>query len=224
MNLLLPYTHIVNPRLKHTYLTFDKEGNLIVKSPRVSQSKIEALLLQKSAWIQRSREKLLKKKGHIGSFGEKTVLYYLGIPYPLQLEANGGQQCKLHFDQTCFTLSFPDHDAQLFQKHTDAFYRQKAQAYLPAEVEKWTEKMGVSYTKLSFRKTKRQWGSCSGKDHLSLNTMLMKLPPFLIEYVIVHELAHITHKHHQKSFWEEVARYFPNYKDAVAELKTYTPD
>ena len=63
MSLLPQYTHIVNPKLKHIYLTFDDEGNLVIKSPKVSQKKIEQLILKKTSWINHSREKIQKKKG-----------------------------------------------------------------------------------------------------------------------------------------------------------------
>ena len=52
--------------------------------------------------------------------------------------------------------------------------------------------------------------------------MLMKLPQDVIQYIIVHELAHIKHKHHQKSFWKLVETHIPNYKQHVTELKKYT--
>jgi predicted metal-dependent hydrolase len=75
---------------------------------------------------------------------------------------------------------------------------------------------------IRFRKTKRQWGSCSGKNVLSFNTMLMKLPEEVIAYVVVHELAHIAHKHHQRSFWKLVGQHMPDYEAHIAELHTYT--
>jgi len=62
MQILPRYTHIVNKHLKHTYLSFDEEANLVIKSPKVSQRYIEQLLLKRSAWINRSREKILQKK------------------------------------------------------------------------------------------------------------------------------------------------------------------
>ena len=76
MDLLPRYTHIVNNRLKHTYLTFDEEGNLVIKSPKVSQAYIEKLLLKKSSWIRRSKEKLLQKKGRTLDFSKEMSLYF----------------------------------------------------------------------------------------------------------------------------------------------------
>jgi predicted metal-dependent hydrolase len=53
--------------------------------------------------------------------------------------------------------------------------------------------------------------------------MVMKLPLDVIEYIIVHELAHIQHKHHQQAFWKHVEHYLPEYKTQVTLLKEYTP-
>ena len=86
----------------------------------------------------------------------------------------------------------------------------------------WAENINLSPAYILFRKTKRQWGSCSAKNVLSFNTMIMKLPPDVIEYIIVHELSHIKHRHHQKAFWQLIERYLPDYKRRVQELMTYT--
>ncbi|TNF45218.1 MAG: M48 family peptidase [Epsilonproteobacteria bacterium] len=222
MSLLPQYTHIVNPKLKHIYLTFDNEGNLVIKSPKVSQRKIEQLLLKKSSWINNSREKLQQKKGKALDFTQTLELYFLGQAYPLTLKSHDKKRARLDFDGERFTLFYHTYDEELFQRHIDRFYKEEAQQYLPSQVEHWTQKMHLSPTALRFRKTRRQWGSCSGKNVLSFNTMLMKLPIDVIQYIIVHELAHIKHKHHQKSFWLLVERHLPDYKQRVKELKNYT--
>ena len=222
MNLLPRYTHIVNPKLKHTYLSFDNEGNLVIKSPKVSQRYIEQLLLKKSDWINRSKEKLSQKKGKALNFSQQAELYFQGQAYPLRLIEQTKKRTKLIFDQELFLLYYHHYDEVLFQKHVDDFYREESKLFVPLLVEKWSAQMALVPTGIRFRKTKRQWGSCSGKNILSFNTMLMKLPRDVIQYIIVHELAHIKHKHHQKSFWKLVETHIPNYKQHVTELKKYT--
>ena len=222
MNLLPRYTHIVNPKIKHTYLSFDNEGNLVIKSPKVSQRYIEQLLLKKSDWINRSREKILQKKGKLLDFSQGGELYYKGQAYPLKLREHSKKRTKLIFDQERFLLYYHQYDEILFQKHIDTFYKKEAKEFVPLLAEKWSRQMALAPTDIRFRKTKRQWGSCSGKNILSFNTMMMKLPQDVIQYIIVHELAHIKHKHHQKSFWKLVEHYMPDYKQHVAELKKYT--
>ena len=224
MSSLLPaYTHIVNPKLKHTYLLFDDTGTLVIKSPGLSIHHIEQLLIQKSAWIERSRRKIASKKGRYPDFSNDPYLYFLGKPFPILLEKHTSKTTKLCFDNSVFRLTYHMYEPLLFVKHIDTFYKQEAQQYIPPLVAAWAEKMHCSYQTLRFRKTKRQWGSCSSGNVLSFNTMLMKLPKHLIEYVIVHELSHIHYKHHQHAFWKCVERYLPDYKARVAELKTYTP-
>ncbi len=216
------YIHVVKPKLKHTYLTFDNKGNLIISSPEVSQQYIKQLLLKKSNWINKSRKQLLQKKGKPLDFSQEAELYYKGLPYPLKLIEHSKKRINLIFDQELFVLYYHQYDEILFQKHIDTFYKEEAKQFAPLLVEKWSKKMALSPTDIRFRKTKRQWGSCSGKNVLSFNTMIMKLPQDVIQYIIVHELAHIKHKHHQKSFWKLVEYHMPDYKQYVAELKKYT--
>ena len=222
MSLLPQYTHIINPKLKHIYLTFDNEGNLVIKSPKVSQRKIEQLLLKKSSWINRSREKIQQKKGKPLDFSNTLELYFMGEAYPLTLIQHSKKRIKFDFDGKNFTLFYHTYDEKLFQTHFDRFYKMQAQKHISPHVASWSKKMGLSPTNVRFRKTKRQWGSCSGKNVLSFNTMMMKLPHDVIQYIIIHELAHIKHKHHQKDFWQLVEQYLPDYKKQVKELKNYT--
>ena len=221
LSILPQYTLIINPKLKHIYLKFDDEGNLIIKSPKVSQKRIEQLLIKKSDWINSAREKISSKKGKHIDFSEESKLYFFGKPYPLSLTLHKKKRTHLLFDGDSFELHYHLYDESLFQKYIDRFYKEEANKHIPDLVEKWSQKMQLFPTKTSFRKTKRQWGSCSSKNALSFNTMMMKLPLNVIEYVVVHELAHIAHKHHQKPFWQLVAKHLPEYKEHIAELKTY---
>ena len=222
MSLLPQYKHIINLKLKHIYLSFDESGELVIKSPKVSLRKIEKILLKKASWISKSREKLLLKKGKALDFARRPELYFMGVVYPVILTAQDKKKCQLHFDGEKFMLQYYRYDESLFQKHVDTFYKIQAQKHLPSLVEEWSEMMSLSPSDIRFRKTKRQWGSCSGKNVLSFNTMIMKLPQDVIQYIIVHEIAHIRHKHHQKAFWKEVECHLPDYKMQVQELKNYT--
>ncbi len=221
MSLLPHYTHIINPKLKHIYLSFDNEGNLVIKSPKVTQQKIEQLLLKKSSWINHARKKIQQKKGKPLDFSSDLELYFMGEVYPLTLLQHSKKRTRLDFDGEVFRLFYHTYDETLFQTHLDRFYKTEAQKHIPELVAFWAKKMRLAPTQVRFRKTKRQWGSCSGKNVLSFNTMMMKLPHDVIQYIIVHELAHIKHKHHQKAFWQLVEAYLPDYKEQVAELKNY---
>ena len=93
------YTHIVNPKLKYIYHSFDQRGNLIIKSPKVSQREIEKVLLKKAAWITKSRQRLLGKKGKPIEFREGEELYFLGKGYPVRYEQGSSRRTSLEFSE-----------------------------------------------------------------------------------------------------------------------------
>lgn len=80
---------------------------------------------------------------------------------------------------------------------------------------------GFTYTGVSFRNQKTRWGSCSGKNRISLNRQLVLLPPELVDYVLLHELVHTRIKNHSKNFWMELERFFPGAGQCAAELRKY---
>lgn len=104
-------------------------------------------------------------------------------------------------------------------KNLDIFYKKEIQKILPSKVEELSKKMQLFPTSISFRKNKRTWGSCNYKNGLNFNILLMKFPIEVMEYVIIHELAHIKHKNHSKDFWNLVEIYCPNYKEIEKRFK-----
>lgn len=79
--------------------------------------------------------------------------------------------------------------------------RSKAHSYLPFRLKELATKYGLQYQRLSIRNTRTRWGSCSSKNNINLCIHLMRLPEELIDYVILHELAHTVHKNHSIKFW-----------------------
>ena len=92
--------------------------------------------------------------------------------------------------------------------------------FLKERLDFFAECMGLSYTKLTLKKMKSRWGSCNTRREITLNSELLKLPQNLIEYVVVHELAHIKHMNHSKVFHALVQTYLPNAKEYRKELKS----
>ncbi len=98
------------------------------------------------------------------------------------------------------------------QAYHDSSSKEEAKAIILPLVEKWTAIMMLTPTFVGFRHNRTRWGSCSGKNRLNFNTRLARMHPDFVEYVVVHELAHIKHKNHSKDFWAEVEKFLPDYK------------
>ncbi len=96
---------------------------------------------------------------------------------------------------------------------------ERAKAVLPPLVEKHARSMGVSPAGLKITGARRRFGSCSGKNSLCFSLYLMRYPMEAIEYVVVHELAHILEKNHGPAFYAVVAEEMPDYKVRAALLK-----
>lgn len=100
-----------------------------------------------------------------------------------------------------------------------AALRQKARDILPGRVAHYAEWMGVTPTGVKITGAKTRFGSCSAKNSLCFSLYLMAYPDAAVDYVVVHELAHIRHKNHSPAFYAEVARVMPDYRERRKLLK-----
>ncbi len=224
MGFLLPeFRHIVNNRLKYIYLTFDEEANLVIKSPRITQAELEKVLIKKSAWIEKSRRKVLSRKGVISPVEGKQQVYFLGEAHEVRHELGERGRAVLEFGSGGFVYRAASFDLEEFRSVLDRFYLREARESIPRMLRDCSERSGLEPGKLSLRKAAKRWGSCSSRNDISINYRVMKLPPELIEYILYHELAHICHKNHKKEFWALVGELMPHYRDCEVQLKTYRP-
>lgn len=95
----------------------------------------------------------------------------------------------------------------------------KATRVIPERVRYFAPIVGVDYGRITIRNQRTRWGSCSGRGNLNFNCLLMKTPPEVVDYVVVHELCHRKEMNHSPRFWAEVERVLPEYKKARRWLK-----
>lgn len=120
-------------------------------------------------------------------------------------------------------LPLKDPSEQRARDYQKKLLAKKAREYLPYRLEYFAKLYGYKYEKCRLSHANTRWGSCSSNRTISLNIGLMKLPEVLRDYVILHELAHLNHMDHSKSFWAEVASHDRNYKNHEKKLKMYSP-
>ena len=110
-------------------------------------------------------------------------------------------------------------DEKKILKCYDKFYMDYSKEYLTSRVEYYSGIVNLSYSALKFKKLKSRWGSCSSDKAITLNTNLMKVKKEYIDYVVVHELAHLVHMNHSKEFHNHVDRYIKNSKSIRKEFR-----
>lgn len=97
--------------------------------------------------------------------------------------------------------------------------RRQAKQYLPQRVAYYAPLMGVQPTAVRITSAQTRYGSCSGKNSINFSLYLMEKSPRAIDYVVVHELAHIKQHNHSAAFYKEIEKILPDYKERIKELK-----
>ncbi len=205
----LTIEHICKPRLKNSYISVSPELKIILKTPKVSSSYINNLLLDKEHWIRKQLLKLELNTPKKINLEDEVLLF--GEVYSIDIEEASYLRKKLHRARNI-------DKATVLRCYSD-FYKHYSSLYLTPRVEHFAHLMGLKFSALKFRKMKSRWGSCSSTKTITLNSELLKVRKELIDYVIVHELAHLVHMNHSKDFHLLVESYIPSSKMLRRELR-----
>jgi predicted metal-dependent hydrolase len=196
-------------------------------------SRIHGFLEKNQAWLKSCLEKTIRDqmKYPLLTFVEGESYRFLGENYLLKYQKNEDRKAtkiKVEIKKPYLYLKIPTHlwkqdfsnyPHPRLRKYILNFYEEAAHRVLPKRVKELSEFMGYKPTKVSLRKQKTLWGSCSPSGSIQLNWKLISAPLNVIDYVVVHELAHLKHPNHSKYFWSEVAQYCPDYKQLRLWLK-----
>lgn len=171
---------------------------------------VEALLESKRRWIYRNLAEWqdLNATRVCREFVSGEGFLYLGRSYRLQIVESQDVPLKLH--NGYFHLR-PDENIANTQIFKD-FYREKGMERIPERVEHHQELMGVSASSIRVQELQNRWGSCTSDGKLLFHWKCMMAPLSVLDYIVVHELAHIKHSNHTQEFWHEVDKAMPDFK------------
>lgn len=196
-------------------LTIKPDKTILVKAPYlVPKPIIDAFVRKHEEWIDKRLQKLADIPHHSsGNYQDGDTFLYMGKVVTFTLGAYTSITVvgdKLYFPKA---LQFRA------QKELMEWYRRQAEAMITDQTEKYAKQMNTSYIGLTFSDTKSRWGSCTHDNALQFNWRLIMAPPLVMNYVIVHELAHTMEKNHSRSFWSKVGLYNPSYRQNRKWLK-----
>ena len=221
----IEYTIVRSRRRKKTIeITLDPQDGVIVRSPaRTPLKQIAELVHKRAGWIlSRATEDILHPKPRCYTDGE--TLLYLGREIPIITSASDGRSVTVTLHDGAFRLSVPhdlpvEHRPEKSRAALERWYRSEAKRLLPELVARWQGRVGRK--KPSFvqvRSQRRRWGSCSSDGSIRLNWRIIMAEPALIDYVVVHELAHLAVMDHSPRYWKVVERALPDYLDRRRRL------
>ncbi len=199
------------------------EQKLNVYAPfYVPQTEIDAWLKTKQDWVD---EQIAKQSIHaerrqlplvnaaIKLFGQNVpIVFAKGTKSTWQQDA----QCRLILSIS----SRVKHQEANYLALLEQFLHEKLESYIEMRVHDYCLQMSEALpTKLKIQHYKRRWGSCNKRRELTFNLHLASAPTWVIDYVVVHELAHLKHMNHSAKFWQRVRQFYPDYKNAEQWLK-----
>ncbi len=187
----------------------------------------EEFVLSKISWIKENLEKIKQIEGQKIIFDENTK--FKTKFHVLNIKKHELDSCKYKIKNGFLDFYYPYcYDIKNFEIQKAICFaitetlRFEAKMHIPDRVKKLSEKHNLKYKNVFIKNLKSRWGSCSSKNNINLNLHLMRLPENLIDYVILHELAHIKEKNHGKNFWNLLNTFIIDAKQLNKELKKYS--
>lgn len=197
-------------------LTVERDGSLKVTAPpRAPLKLVEEFVLANLTWIETNQAKALARAAANPpkQFQEGERFRFFGVERTLVFEDSRVSRPKVELieDYLVVTMAAHDRSPEVIKVAIAKFFDMQARLHLPERVAHFSNAMGVRPSGLSFRCQKTRWGSCSSLGHISFNWKLVFAPEAVIDYLVVHELAHLVHANHSKNFWDLVAAHDPSW-------------
>ena len=211
-------------RRKTVQITVDGGGVQVTAPVSTPDDELRGIVRKRAAWImRRSTAETLAAAPKRFVSGE--TLPYLGRNVRLLVEHADVRSVSVRFDHWRFRVTVPtgasDSERTRSAQHAlVAWYRRRAADRLPTSVERWWPRLGHGdWPRVLIRDQRRRWGSCAPDGTLRFNWRAMMLEPALVEYIVVHELAHLSIKNHGPDFWGLVARAMPDAQQRRRRLR-----
>jgi len=217
------YTVKRSSRAKHARLEVCAGTGLTVVIPgSYNMDDISDLLREKGRWIL---DKLAKYvTGHPITEGNEPksgdFIPYLGRRLKVLTRHNPGKVAGVKLEKNRLLVDLDSRNGRL-NLVIEWWYRRQAENHIKKRTDELCSRVGVTYGRLTVRGARTRWGSCSQKGNINFNWKLMMVPDPVIDYVIIHELAHLKEINHSKNFWKLVAEHCPQWRKHRKWLKDH---
>lgn len=226
----VPYQVVRSKRNRYLRLTVTARGSVRVSMPpRYPAEDVAPFLREKGDWLLARLDEFTARQRSIPRlrYRDGARILFLGTPCLLQIRDSTDDDPHVRYTGAGIQVQLPrgndgDGREQRIRTLLDRWYRLCALSLIPARLQVIGEAMRSLPKKVSIRRTKSCWGSCSPLGHLSFSQHLIMAPPSVIDYVIIHELAHLHELNHSRRYWKIVDRFCPDRSAVQAWLKDHT--
>ncbi|MFZ3328652.1 MAG: SprT family zinc-dependent metalloprotease [Methylocella sp.] len=202
--------------IKNVHLSvYPPDGRVCISAPsRMSVDTIRVFAISKLGWIKQQQKKLRAQQRETPrEYLDRESHYVWGKRYLLKIvEGDAAPEVMLKHSKLLLRVR-PGTSDETKQAIVARWYREQIKVAMPDLIAKWEPKMGVTVERFFVRQMKTKWGSCNpGKRSIRLNTDLAKKPLQCLEYIVVHEMAHLLVRRHNDQFSNLMDKCLPNWK------------
>ena len=208
---------VIGGKSRRAKLTIERDGSLQLKAaPDIEQSELEQFLTSKRDWIYR---KLAEKEAlTYGPVTKELVngegYLYLGRSHQLRIVETDDRRVRLQRGRLILPQSLLDSGFE----HIVTWYRVTGLTWLKPRAKDWATRLRVNPQTIEVADLGNKWGSALPSGRVRIHWATMQLRPALVEYVLVHELAHLCEAHHGPAFWQLLGRAMPDFDERKKEL------
>ena len=226
MNLDVEYSVRRSDRARRARIQVTADGVEVIVPRRLSMREVEPFIAEKKPWIERTLRRLreaeaerpeteLEDGGQVPYLGEMLLLRVK--VEPSRTRAHVARRGEVLVVKVAGPGPQPVADA------LEAWYRRQARDEIEPRLDSACARAGTAYTKLSIRAQRTRWASCSSSGAMSFNWRLLLAPPEILDYVVEHEVCHLTVHDHSRRFWNLLASRMPDYREHERWLKRHGP-
>lgn len=201
----------------------EPDGRVQVDAPSEALlADVLAAVKKRSRWISQHVSAAKARLAHVlpREYVSGESLYYLGRRYRLKIIVDPATKLKAHMRGAFIIVAVPEHDVAMIRSVLDAWYRQRAREVIAkrlpvvAEPLQWVHELPP----VRLQWMKRQWGNCSPSGCITLNPGLVRAPRDAVDYVLLHEMCHLKHHNHTKTFYSTLDRHMPDWREIKERL------
>lgn len=213
----MEYTVTYSPHRKGIRITIERDRSVVVTAPTGTSAAVieQVVTTQKSKITARiDHAQKYPDPRPINEFVSGESLLFLGRTYPLTVTELDVEAVR--FDNHFYINSRQHQQVNHLLKE---WYIAQAREWLTPKIKLYADRLGVVYRQIRISDLRFRWGSCTPTNSLHFNWRLIKAPMSVIEYIVVHELAHLIEPNHTSVFWNIVSVQLPQYEKAKEWLK-----
>lgn len=210
-----------SPRRRTIGLRVDRHGITVSAPLKTPLYYLEDLLRQRGGWLLAKLDEWRAKRLAPMSWQHGAKLLFLGSEVELALKSGGTRHAPV-LDGGSLHVAVPDPaDEAAVRRKVEQWYRCQAKLHFLQRIGHYAARMELEIARLSLSSARTRWGSCNARGEIRLNWRLIQAPISQIDYVVVHELAHLAELNHSPRFWAIVECHLPHYRDAHSALRHY---